>query len=361
MKFKSKAWAAVLLITAGAIGAAEVNDLNIVDGNNTARFPENMAPSAVNDGARALEGIIARWDKDTNGSRVSTGSANAYVVAANRTLSALYDGLTITFEANFVNTGSATLNVDSLGAKTIRAVTDVNLTANDIRSGQKVTVRFDSDPDIWQMVSPRNGGVAGPTSAVSGNLASYSGTSGGTLLDSGISAAEVRRTGTETIWIPAGAMLARSSTGAASEVTETTSNLVAFATKDFDGAVDEFVQFNIGMPPNWARDAITPTYIWPAASGSGTVQWFGHCLAVGDSDVIDAAFGTAVGTTDTLLTAGDEHLASSSAAITCSGSPAAADLIFVQVFRDASADSHAADAKLIGVRMLYRTNAANDD
>ena len=132
---------------------AEINDLNISDSLNTARFPEGQAPSTVNDGMRAVEGILARWHKDINGSLVATGTANAYVVAANRTLGALYDGLSITFEANFTNTGSATLNVDSLGAKTINKNHNVALGSGDIESGQKVQVIYDSDGDIWQMVS----------------------------------------------------------------------------------------------------------------------------------------------------------------------------------------------------------------
>ena len=44
------ALAGLLLLTAGILGTAEINDLETVDASNTARFPENMAPSAVNDG-----------------------------------------------------------------------------------------------------------------------------------------------------------------------------------------------------------------------------------------------------------------------------------------------------------------------
>ena len=43
---------------------AEITDLNITDASNTARFPENQTPGSVNDGARALEGMIARGFKD---------------------------------------------------------------------------------------------------------------------------------------------------------------------------------------------------------------------------------------------------------------------------------------------------------
>ena len=122
---------------------AEIDSLDIVDGNNTARWAEGQAPSTVNNGARALEGIIARWHEDTGARKSSTGSANAYVFAAAQTLSAYYDGLEIGFDANFTNTGSATLNVDSIGAKTIKKNNDVNLASGDIESGQKVFVVYD--------------------------------------------------------------------------------------------------------------------------------------------------------------------------------------------------------------------------
>lgn len=131
---------------------AEINDLNVTDASNTARFPENQAPSTVNDGARALEGLIARWHKDTNASVASTGSSNAYVVAANQTLSAYYDGLEIWFDANFANTDSATLNVDSVGAATMKKLNDQDLESGDIEANQKVGVIYDGTN--WQVISP---------------------------------------------------------------------------------------------------------------------------------------------------------------------------------------------------------------
>jgi hypothetical protein len=131
---------------------AEINDLNVTDASNTARWPEGMAPSAVNNAGRADEGILARWHKDTNASVASTGSANAYVVAANQTISAYYDGLVIAFDANFANTAAATLNVDAVGADTIKKHGATDLAANDIKAGQKVIVIHDGTN--WQMVSP---------------------------------------------------------------------------------------------------------------------------------------------------------------------------------------------------------------
>lgn len=130
---------------------AEIDDLDTTDASNTARFPENQTPSSVNNGARALEGIIARWHEDIGGRKASTGSANAYVFAAAQTLSAYYDGLIICFDANFQNSGAATLNVDALGAKNILKNHDTALISGDIESGQKVLVIYDGA--AFQLIS----------------------------------------------------------------------------------------------------------------------------------------------------------------------------------------------------------------
>jgi LysM repeat protein len=115
-----------------------------------------MAPSAVNDGARALEGLIARWEKDINGSlEAGGGGSSAYTLTPNRTISSLYDGLVLAFEATAANTATASLNVSSLGAKEIKKAGGAsNLAANDIRAGQKVKVVYDASADVFQMVSP---------------------------------------------------------------------------------------------------------------------------------------------------------------------------------------------------------------
>jgi hypothetical protein len=122
---------------------AEINDLNVTDASNTARFPENQLPSTVNNGARALEGIIARWDKDTNGSITPGGTADVITIAANQTLSAYYDGLVIAFEAAGTNTGAVTVNVDALGAKSIVKPDGSAMAAGDIVSGSKVIIIYD--------------------------------------------------------------------------------------------------------------------------------------------------------------------------------------------------------------------------
>ena len=141
---------------------AELSDLDIVDANNTERFPEGQAAGTVNDGGRATEGLLARGFKDAvEGDRDSTGSANAYLVAANRTLSAYYDGMRQGFHANFANTGAATLDIDSVGAKTIKKHHDQDLASGDIEANQYVEVVYSATDDTFQMVSPLGNSPAG--------------------------------------------------------------------------------------------------------------------------------------------------------------------------------------------------------
>lgn len=74
---------------------------------------------------------------------LSTGSANAYIVALSPIPSALVTGQRVYFKANFTNTAAPTINVNSLGAKSIVLANGNALMANTIRSGQMVELEYD--------------------------------------------------------------------------------------------------------------------------------------------------------------------------------------------------------------------------
>ena len=46
--------------------------------------------------------------------------------------------------------------------------------------------------------------------------------------------------------------------------------------------------------------------------------------------------------------------------VTIAGSPEAADCCFFQINRDVSADHQSGDARLLGVKLFFTTDAAND-
>lgn len=138
---------------------AEINDWSTSAASNNSSspngWPENMTSDGLNDTGRECMAVVRRaWSDSVEGNVNSTGSSNAYVVAANRILSAYYDGLRIGFHANHANTGAATLNVDSVGAKSITKYHDIALASGDIEVDQYVEVIYSASDDAFQMVSP---------------------------------------------------------------------------------------------------------------------------------------------------------------------------------------------------------------
>jgi len=73
----------------------------------------------------------------------STGSANAFAATLPFTIHEYSDGLTLSFKANHTITGASTLDLNGLGAKTIKKWFNVDTVANDIKSGAIIKVRYD--------------------------------------------------------------------------------------------------------------------------------------------------------------------------------------------------------------------------
>ena len=159
------------VMLASRVIAAELHDLSATDANNTgsaanAGWPESMPPSAVNNAARALEGMIAREASDRSGDIKAYGSANAIRITTNRTISNLFDGLVVAFTATLDNTGSATLQLGSLTGKTINKLHDTTLAAGDIEQDQIVVVAYSSSDDTFQMLSQ----IASATSVTTSDI-----------------------------------------------------------------------------------------------------------------------------------------------------------------------------------------------
>ena len=87
-----------------------------------------------------------------------------------------------------------------------------------------------------------------------------------------------------------------------------------------------------------------------------------EALAAGDDDTLDAAYGTAQTSADTLLSANDLHVGPESSAITAAGTPAAGDILLLRVKRvpaDAG-DTLAADANLLGIVVTWTQTIGSD-
>jgi microcystin-dependent protein len=498
---------------------AEISNLDPIDVNNIGRFPENMQFRNVNDGGRALEGLLARWFKDTNCSLTASGTNNAYAVTANRVLSAYSDSLIVGFTPNHTNTGAATLNVSGLGAKTIVRPNGDTALAGDIVNGSKVLVIYVQSPvDKFLLLSmPATSAsislavgavMAWPTenipagclladgSAVSRttyaalfaaygtrygfgdgattfNLPNYkdyflrghdaSGTDAGSRADrgdgttganvgtkqtaatknhthtasvtdpghqhsmtltlnaiagspavqfvteiaptglaatrqvasnttgitvanstTGYSANETRAKNITVNWIivatPAAAlvtsgigrneteidisrMTARVTSGAGSATRDAGASDITQPVFDFDKTTQEYVHFSWRAPKRWNKGTVTFVAEWTADAGSAaeTVAWTLQGVAISDGDDLNATFGSAQTSTDTLQATGKKHTSPESGLLTIAGSPATADLVVFQISRDVAVDNLDADARLLKLVLLWTSNATSDD
>lgn len=174
----------------------------------------------------------------------------------------------------------------------------------------------------------------------------------------------IQKAGRQTIWIPAAAMIARTTAGAASGTVEMTTNRNMFRTLDFDTTTQEFAQFEIHMPKSWNLGTISFQPVWSHASTATNfgVVWAMSAVARSDDDAGDVAFGTAQTSTDTGGTTNDIYIGPESAAITIAGTPTLGDTVQLQIQRNPAdaADTMVIDARLHGVRIFYTTNASTD-
>src|SRR5689334_13422043 len=90
-------------------------------------WAEGMAPSQVNDSARAEMASVALWRNDNNGTLNTTGTTAAYTVTSNQVAGALTDGYTLVVKFHATNDSSATLNQDGLGAKNLQVIAGTNV------------------------------------------------------------------------------------------------------------------------------------------------------------------------------------------------------------------------------------------
>ena len=137
---------------------ASVLDYSTTAGSNTTvggvNIAEGMQAGLANNGMRAMMADSKKWQLDWSGV-VTAGAGNAYTITSNQGISAYADGQRFTFRADRNNTGAATLNVDSRGAKALRKVTGGALAAvaaDDIVAEAVYDVVYDLSSDVFVIV-----------------------------------------------------------------------------------------------------------------------------------------------------------------------------------------------------------------
>jgi len=179
-----------------------------------------------------------------------------------------------------------------------------------------------------------------------------------------VASAAAKFAGKESIWVPAGAMYP-STTNPCSDLAqvETTALRPDLKVLDFATGADDFAQFTIAFPKSWNEGTVTFQPFWTVTgTNTGTVAWALSGIAVTNDATINTAFGTAAVTTALAHsgTSNDLMVSAESGAITIAGSPSTDDVCFFQISRDVSADNQSGDARLIGVKVFFTTDAGND-
>tara|TARA_Y100001951_G_C11253707_1_gene248060 strand:- start:147 stop:1004 length:858 start_codon:yes stop_codon:yes gene_type:complete len=189
-------------------------------------------------------------------------------------------------------------------------------------------------------------------------------TSGGNFdSDITVSSSAVKVAGKETIYVPAAAMYPNTTNGCASLAQVELSNGPEIKVLDFDASSDENAQFTVAFPDSWNEGTVTfQAFFTVTGTNTGTVAWGLSGVAVADNDSCDTAFGTNVVATAKAHsgTSNDINVTAESGAVTIAGSPSTSEFVFFQVMRDVSADNQSGDARLLGIKLFFTTDAKND-
>ncbi|WP_050384602.1 phage tail protein [Bradyrhizobium pachyrhizi] len=129
--------------TAAANGSAD----------STCPFPEGMAPSALNDGARGQMAALAKYRDDIAGAIVTTGTANAYAVSSYQGFDSFahLDGQLIAFTPHITNGATVTLNVDALGAKPVRTIPGTELLSGVLIQGTPCAALYNNSDQVFYL------------------------------------------------------------------------------------------------------------------------------------------------------------------------------------------------------------------
>jgi microcystin-dependent protein len=121
--------------------------------DNTINWAEGMAPSAVNDSARAMMARLAEWRDDVSGTIATAGTSTAYTVASNQGFDNFADmnGAMLAFVPHTTNGATVTLNVDGLGSKPLRSAPGVELPSGVMVQGTPYVATYNNADGAWYL------------------------------------------------------------------------------------------------------------------------------------------------------------------------------------------------------------------
>ena len=313
---------------------------------------------------------------------VTNGSSGAYTVefkyvsgsGGSVTWSSTDKGTKILYAAaddgtnpNIIDVGMGTVTLDGTQTLTNKTLTSPKIGTSILDTGGNELLKLTATGSAINELTlanaaTGNGPIVSATSSSDSNVDININPLGTGVLKSGTAAVKIA--GTDTIWVPASAMYGSETNGADGQQVETTATRPDLKVLDFDASTAEYAQFAIAMPKSWNLGTVTFQAFWsPSNTNTGNCIFGLQGVGVANDDTADVVFGTAVEVTDAGTgTVEDVLVTPVSGAITIAGTPADDDYTFFQVYRDAAdgSDTFTGDARLLGIKLFYTTDAAND-
>ena len=212
--------------------------------------------------------------------------------------------------------------------------------------------------------SGTNSGNITITDGVNGNITlSPDGTGEVQAVDAADATGAVKIAGLETIFVPAQAMFSTTTNGADAQAVETTATRPEMKVLDFDPSTIEYAQFSVAMPKSWNEGTVTFQAFWAPSTTNTDDALIGlQGVSVANDATSDVVFGTAIYVTDAGGGAVEDVLVSPVSAAVTIASAAVDTYTYFQVLRNATdgADTFTGDVRLLGIKLFYTTDAAND-
>ena len=258
---------------------------------------------------------------------------------------------------DIISAGGADIDIIPNGAG------DVNLGADTVQVGDNnadATITTQGTGDL--ILNTNNGTNAGTITladGVDGDINVVPNGSG----ELQVGGAVVKNAGLETIFVPTAAMFGTDANGADAQTVVTTATRPEMKLLDFDPSTIEYAQFSVAMPKSWNLGTITFQAFWsPSNTDTGDAMIGLQGVSVANDATSDVVFGTAVDVTDTAGGAVEDVMVSPTSANVTIASAAADTYTYFQVRRNATDgnDDFTGDVRLLGIKIFYTTNAAND-
>ena len=244
---------------------------------------------------------------------------------------------------------------------------DVNLGADTVQVGDNdanATITTQGTGDL--ILNTNNGTNAGTITLADGAGGDITLTPDGVGIvkatDAADATAAVQIAGKETLWVPATAMYATTTNGAEANQAELTATTPELKTFMFDTTTAEYVQFNVSFPKRWDEGTVTFQTMWSASStDTGTGGFKLQGVSIANNVDYDTAFGTAVANTALAASGTQDDLMINveSGDVTIASAAVDTNTVF-QIVRDVAADTNTGDLRLVGCKIFYTTDAAND-